>query len=613
MVHDQQPRHAPDYHEREGMRDGAPGAPGAVRRRRVQARRLVGRRHGGRRGRPVGGGQAATPTRSSPTAGAPRGPSTTRGRPRSRRRSRAAGSRGAAVPRCCSPTASRCTSPSWPPSAPALTVVGLGHRAGDRELRHILGVTGAAGIVTLAEHRGAPRRRAGRCAARRRPRPRATRGGRRRRRGRRPASTVPPSTWPPAPTAPDDLFLLNSTSGTTGMPKVVMHNQNRWMYFHQLAAEAGAMTGDDVFLGALPAPFGFGLWTSHVTPAVLGATTVVSSPVRRRRGAPPHRARAGHGARVREHAVPDDARVAARRGARPHVAAVHVHRRRGGARRARRPLRGRHRREGAPVLRLQRDRRAQPHHARRRPRAPLPDRRAPDRRHARAPARRRRPRPHRARRARQPGVPGPRHVRSATSTTPTPTSSSSPPTAGCASATCACSTPTATCAWSAARPTSSSAAARTSSAPAVEAEVSTHPAVAVAAAVPVPDEVFGERVVRLRGAGRRHDARARRPRRAPPRARRVARVVPRAPRRARRAPPRVRRQGRQERAPHPRPGPLAVLASQDAPYSVYQRQQKGVRSGRGGRRCRRGSARARRGARPTSTPGSSATSTASRR
>ena len=32
------------------------------------------------------------------------------------------------------------------------------------------------------------------------------------------------------------------------------------------------------------------------------------------------------------------------------------------------------------------------------------------------------------------------------------------------------------------------------SAPAVEAEVATHPAVAVAAAVPVPDEVFGERV-----------------------------------------------------------------------------------------------------------------------
>jgi acyl-CoA synthetase len=49
------------------------------------------------------------------------------------------------------------------------------------------------------------------------------------------------------------------------------------MYFHQLAAAAGAMTGDDVFFSALPAPFGFGLWTSHVSPAVLGATTVVQA------------------------------------------------------------------------------------------------------------------------------------------------------------------------------------------------------------------------------------------------------------------------------------------------------------------------------------------------
>ena len=74
---------------------------------------------------------------------------------------------------------------------------------------------------------------------------------------------------------PDDLFLINSTSGTTGMPKCVLHTQNRWMYFHQLAAEAGEMTVDDVFLSAIPAPFGFGLWTSHVTPAVLGTPTVV--------------------------------------------------------------------------------------------------------------------------------------------------------------------------------------------------------------------------------------------------------------------------------------------------------------------------------------------------
>jgi acyl-CoA synthetase len=76
---------------------------------------------------------------------------------------------------------------------------------------------------------------------------------------------------------PDDLFLLNSTSGTTGLPKCVMHSQNRWLYFHQLAVEAGQMTSDDIFLSAIPAPFGFGIWTSHVTPTLLGAPTVVSS------------------------------------------------------------------------------------------------------------------------------------------------------------------------------------------------------------------------------------------------------------------------------------------------------------------------------------------------
>ena len=36
------------------------------------------------------------------------------------------------------------------------TIVGLGHRAGDDEIRHILGQTRAQGIVTLAEHRGRP-------------------------------------------------------------------------------------------------------------------------------------------------------------------------------------------------------------------------------------------------------------------------------------------------------------------------------------------------------------------------------------------------------------------------------------------------------------------------
>ncbi|HTY35251.1 class I adenylate-forming enzyme family protein [Mycobacterium sp.] len=74
---------------------------------------------------------------------------------------------------------------------------------------------------------------------------------------------------------PDDMFLINSTSGTTGLPKCVVHTQNRWHYFHQKAVANGLLTPDDVFLPVIPTPFGFGLWTSHTTPIYLGATAVI--------------------------------------------------------------------------------------------------------------------------------------------------------------------------------------------------------------------------------------------------------------------------------------------------------------------------------------------------
>ena len=77
-----------------------------------------------------------------------------------------------------------------------------------------------------------------------------------------------------SPAGPDDVFLINSTSGTTGTPKCVVHNQNRWHYFHQKAVANGELTSDDVFLPVIPTPYGFGIWTSHTTPIHLGATTV---------------------------------------------------------------------------------------------------------------------------------------------------------------------------------------------------------------------------------------------------------------------------------------------------------------------------------------------------
>lgn len=74
---------------------------------------------------------------------------------------------------------------------------------------------------------------------------------------------------------PDDVFLINSTSGTTGLPKCVVHTQNRWHYFHHKAVANALLTSDDVFLPVIPTPFGFGIWTSHTTPIYLGATAVI--------------------------------------------------------------------------------------------------------------------------------------------------------------------------------------------------------------------------------------------------------------------------------------------------------------------------------------------------
>ncbi len=54
-----------------------------------------------------------------------------------------------------------------------------------------------------------------------------------------------------------------------------MHDQRRWFAFHELAVAAADLSPDDVCMSLLPAPFGFGIWTGHVTPTLLGAPTVV--------------------------------------------------------------------------------------------------------------------------------------------------------------------------------------------------------------------------------------------------------------------------------------------------------------------------------------------------
>lgn len=156
--------------------------------------------------------------------------------------------------------------------------VGIGARAGDREVAHLLTLTGARTLVTAPEQLGrtAEAIRADVAAM-------GVTVDRHLRVGLNgevvdaalPVGVEIDPDLPLRPLHPDELFLLNSTSGTTGLPKCVMHTQNRWFYFHQLAAAAGNFQTDEVFFGALPAPFGFGLWTAHFTPAALGVPTVV--------------------------------------------------------------------------------------------------------------------------------------------------------------------------------------------------------------------------------------------------------------------------------------------------------------------------------------------------
>ena len=166
-----------------------------------------------------------------------------------------------------------------------LVSVGIGPRAGETELRHLLEQTGASALLSRKHHRGidvaalTDRLRATGLPLRHpvlvegelsetapvrvgeAPLPEPATASRAALAGRR--------------LAPDELFLLNSTSGTTGLPKCVRHDQQRWHAFHELAVEAGELSSDDIYCSALPAPFGFGLWTAHFTPTLLGAPTVL--------------------------------------------------------------------------------------------------------------------------------------------------------------------------------------------------------------------------------------------------------------------------------------------------------------------------------------------------
>lgn len=144
-----------------------------------------------------------------------------------------------------------------------LVVVGIGHRAGPAEVQYLVDKTGARAMLTTKANRDVVALEHTLVLG-----------------GTSDALTIDGVDRAADPTniepiGPSELFLLNSTSGTTGLPKCVMQTQNRWVYFHQKAVEFGELAEDDVFMSVVPGPFGFGLWTSHFTPALLGAPCVV--------------------------------------------------------------------------------------------------------------------------------------------------------------------------------------------------------------------------------------------------------------------------------------------------------------------------------------------------
>jgi acyl-CoA synthetase len=140
-------------------------------------------------------------------------------------------------------------------------VVGIGWRAGRQEVEHLLTKTGAT-VLVFPDGR--------------RPELAMSSPGLRHLELPADLGALEPTAPPPGRAlGPEDLFLLNSTSGTTGLPKCVMHTQRRWFAFHPWAVESAELTAADVVCSAIPTPFGFGLWTAHFTPAILGCPTVL--------------------------------------------------------------------------------------------------------------------------------------------------------------------------------------------------------------------------------------------------------------------------------------------------------------------------------------------------
>ena len=155
-----------------------------------------------------------------------------------------------------------------------LTVIGFGVRSGEKEIAHLMRQGEAVGLISEEVVRGIPT--AGTYAS-------LLAAGLPLR-----AHLLMPALEEGAPDpagyreeielrriGPNDLYLLNSTSGTTGLPKMVMQFQNRWFAYHRMTIDAGELSDADVFMCLIPAPYGFAQWTGKFTPTILGAKNVL--------------------------------------------------------------------------------------------------------------------------------------------------------------------------------------------------------------------------------------------------------------------------------------------------------------------------------------------------
>jgi len=151
-----------------------------------------------------------------------------------------------------------------------VVLVGIPERAGDRELVHLMKRTGAEILVCQGETRG---RSADELAAMLRE------GGVSLRRcavlAKGSLGVATPGDIAGRQLRTDDLWLLNSTSGTTGLPKCVKQTQDRWLYLLDSAAAASGLGSGDVVMSLVPGPFGFGLWSAHFAPALFGISCVL--------------------------------------------------------------------------------------------------------------------------------------------------------------------------------------------------------------------------------------------------------------------------------------------------------------------------------------------------